>query len=172
MRNLSRSLLALVAFLALAGWGLHAQVISALTPASVQQSRAMANAATGLYGPAGGATACSTVNTSVANNTVTITPPANKYVYVTSVNMDVTADTTGTTQVITISTTNLSGGPYWSGATIAPTAGAMGTFRQIAEAYPTALRSSAPGTAVTFVPSAASLTDTILCMRVAAYFGD
>ncbi len=69
-----------------------------------------------------------------------------------------------------MSTTNLTGGPFWSLATIVPTAGANGTFRQIAEVYATPLKSKAPGTAVTFVPSAAGFTDTIVCTRVAGYF--
>src|SRR5512146_488752 len=137
----------------------------------VTQSTQRLDAATFLQAPAGGATACATVNSSVANNTVTITPPAGQYVYITGVFVDITADTTGTTQVTTLNTTNLTGAPHWSLATIVPTAGANGTFRQIAETYSTPLKSAAPGVAVTFAPSAASLTNTIVCTRVAGYFG-
>jgi hypothetical protein len=71
--------------------------------------------------------------------------------------------------VATLSTTNLSGGPIWSLATIVPTAGANGTMRQISETFPTALKSTVPGTAVTFVPSAQS-AHVIFCARVAGYF--
>lgn len=137
---------------------------------AVQQSASRLDAATGLYGPAGGATSCATVNTTAANNTVTITPPAGQYVYMSGVYVDITADTTGLTGVATLSTTNVTGAPFWSLATIVPTSGANGSFRQLAEVYPTPLRSTAPGTAVTFVPSAQS-NHVIYCIRVAAYFG-
>lgn len=136
---------------------------------AIQQSGTRLDAGTGLYGPAGGATTCATVNTTAANGTVTITPPAGQYVYITSFAMDITADTTGLTGVATMSTTNLTGGPFWSLATIVPTAGANGTFRQISETYATPIKSTAPGTAVTFVPSAQS-NHVIFCTRVGAYF--
>lgn len=163
MRKYLQGILAAVALVALIG--------SAGAQTSVQQSATMANSATGLYGPAGGATTCATVNTTAANGTVTITPPAGKYVYITSIGIDITANTTGLTGVATMSTTNLTGGPFWSLATIIPTAGANGTFRQISETYPTGLKSTAPGTAVTFVPSAQS-NNVIFCTRVAAFFAD
>ncbi len=134
--------------------------------------RARTDAATGLFGPAGGATSCNSVNTSVANNTVTITPPAGLYVYIAGVYIDITSDPTGTTTVATMSTTNVTGAPFWSLATIIPTgtSGAFGNMRQIAESYATPLKSRTAGTAVTFVPSAAGFTDTIVCTRVLAYF--
>jgi len=138
-------------------------------PTAVQQAGARNDAATFLQGPAGGATSCATVNTTAALNTVTITPPAGNYVYITGVYIDITADVTGVTQVATLSTTNLSGGPFWSLATVVPTAGANGTMRQIAEVFPTALKSTVPGTAVTFVPSAQT-NHAIFCARVAGYF--
>ena len=136
----------------------------------VTQSSTRLDAGTGLYGPATGATACATVNTTAANNTVTITPPAGQYVYITGISIDITADTTGLSGLATMSTTNITGSPIWSLATIVPTAGANGTFRQIHETFSTPLRSTAPGTAVTFVPSAQS-NHVIFCTRVAAYFG-
>jgi hypothetical protein len=141
----------------------------AQSPTTVQQSGSRGDVATFLQGPAGGATSCATVNTTAALNTVTITPPAGNYVYVTGVYIDITADVTGVTQVATLSTTNLTGGPIWSLATVVPTAGANGTMRQIAETFPTALKSTVPGTAVTFVPSAQT-NHAIFCARVAGYF--
>jgi len=141
----------------------------AQAPTTVQQAGNRTDAATFLQGPAGGATSCATVNTTAALNTVTITPPAGNYVYITGVYIDITADVTGVTQVATLSTTNLSGGPFWSLATVVPTAGANGTMRQIAEVFPTALKSTVPGTAVTFVPSAQT-NHAIFCARVAGYF--
>ena len=147
---------------------LAAAPVFAQTAQQVTQSAQRLDASTGLYGPAGGATTCATVNTTAANGTVTITPPAGQFVYITGFAMDITADTTGLTGVATMSTTNLTGGPFWSLATIVPTAGANGTFRQISETYSTPIKSTAPGTAVTFVPSAQS-NHVIFCTRVAAY---
>lgn len=137
----------------------------------VQQSGSMLNAATGLYGPAGGATACATVNTTTANNTVTITPTSGNYVYITDVEIDLTGDATGTTGVATMSTTNLTGGPFWSLATLAVATGSGGGgIRNMRSTFPTALKSAAPGVAVTFVPSA-QIANQIVCTRVAAYIG-
>lgn len=137
---------------------------------AIQQSGSRLDTATGLYGPAGGATSCATVNTTAANNTVTITPPSGYYVYITSVNVDISGDATGTTGVATMSTTNLTGGPFWTLATLAVATGSGGGgIRNIHDIYPTGLRSTAPGTAVTFVPSA-QIANQIVCARVSAYF--
>lgn len=152
--------------------------IAALFAASAQAQVANQTTQTGtrldasqfLQGAAGGATSCATVNQSAANNTVTITPPAGQFVYITGLYVDITANITGTTQVATASATNLTGAPFWSLATVVPTAGANGTFRQIAENYAVPLKSTAPGTAVTWVPSAAGFTNTIICPRIAGYF--
>lgn len=159
------SSIALAGFVAiLAGASAQAQVGQ-----QISQTSTRLDAGTGLFGPLGGATACSTVNTTAANGTVTITPPAGQYVYITGVSIDITANVTGLTGQATMSATNVTGTPVWSLATIVPTAGANGTFRQIHETYATPLRSTAPGTAVTFVPSAQS-NNVIFCTRVAAYF--
>jgi hypothetical protein len=139
-------------------------------PTTVQQSASRFDAATFLQGPPAAATLCATVNSTAAAGTVTITPQAGQYVYITGVYIDITADVTGVSQVATLSTTNLTGSPIWSLATIVPTAGANGTMRQISETFPTALRSSVPGVAVTFVPSAQT-NHAIFCTRVAGYFG-
>lgn len=141
----------------------------AQAPTAVQQAGSRPDAAAFLQGPAGGATSCATVNTTAALNTVTITPPAGNHVYITGVYIDITADVTGVTQVATMATTNITGSPIWSLATIVPTAGANGTMRQISETFPTALKSTVPGTAVTFVPSAQT-NHAIFCTRVAGYF--
>jgi hypothetical protein len=142
----------------------------AQAPTTVQQSASRFDAATFLQGPPAAATLCATVNSTAAAGTVTITPQAGQYVYITGVYIDITADVTGVSQVATLSTTNLTGSPIWSLATIVPTAGANGTMRQISETFPTALRSSVPGVAVTFVPSAQT-NHAIFCTRVAGYFG-
>ncbi len=136
----------------------------------VSQTATRLDASLSLSGPATGATACASVNTTAANNTVTITPPSGQYVYVTGVFIDIASDVTGNSQVATMSTTNLTGGPFWSLATLVPTAGANPTHRQISETYSTPLKSTTPGTAVTFVPSAQT-AHVIFCTRVASYFG-
>lgn len=157
--------LILAGLFAISAGSANAQVAQQVT-----QSAQRLDASQFLQTPAGGATACATVNTTAANGTVTITPPAGQYVYITGVYIDITADVTGASQVATMSTTNITGGPIWSLATIVPTAGANGTFRQISESYSTPLKSTAPGTAVTFVPSAQT-NHVIFCTRVAGYFG-
>lgn len=159
---------ALTSLAAVSALALMAGVAQAQVSTQVTQTATPANASTFLQGQAG-ASACSTVNTTTANGTVTITPPAGLYVYITGVYIDITADATGTTSVATMSTTNLTGGPIWSLATIVPTANSVGQFRQIAETYATPFKSRTPGTAVTFVPSA-QIADTIVCVRVAGYF--
>lgn len=136
----------------------------------VTQSAQHLDAATFMQAPAGGATACATVNSTVANNTVTITPSGGQFVYITGIYIDIVSDTTGTTGVATMSTTNLTGGPVWSLATLAAAAGGQASYRQIAEHFTTPLKSRTAGTAVTFVPSA-QIANEIVCTRVAGYFG-
>jgi hypothetical protein len=142
----------------------------AQAPTAVNQSPTRSDAATFLQTMVGGATACATVNSTAANGTVTITPPAGQYVYITGVYIDITSDTTGLTGVATMGTTNITGSPTWSLATLTAAAAGQATMRQIADVFPTGLRSTVPGTAVTFVPSAQS-NHVIFCTRVAGYYG-
>lgn len=137
----------------------------------VTQTEKRLDAATGLFGPAGGATACATVNTTVANNTVTIPAISGKYIYIKGVYIDIRGDATGTTGVATMSTTNLTGGPIWSLSTIAVATVPAGGARQVADVFPGGLKSAATGVAVTFVPSA-QIANEIVCTRVAAYYSD
>ena len=141
----------------------------AQAPTTIQQSGSRTDAAIFLATSLGGATTCATVNTTTANGTVTVTPPAGQYVYITGVFIDLPSDTTGTTGVATLSTTNITGSPVWSLATLAAAAAAGATNRQIAEIYPTGLRAASPGPAVTFVPSA-QIAHIALCIRVAGYY--
>lgn len=146
-----------------------AAVANAQVATQITQTGTMLNASAFNQTIANGATGCATVNTTAANGTVTITPPAGQFVYITNVSIDIASDTTGNTQVATMSTTNISGTPIWSLATIAPTASSAGQFRQISETYATPLKSTAAGTAVTFVPSAQT-NHVIFCTRVAGFF--
>ena len=141
--------------------------------ALVQQSPTKLDAATFMASTPAPATACATVNTTTANGTVTITPPAGQYAYITGVYFDLTADVTGTTNTAVATWANVTNpngsAPVYSLATIVPTAGANGTFRQIAETYNPPLKSTAAGTVVTLTPSA-QLAHTIVCPRVTGYF--
>lgn len=161
-KTLKTLLLGGVAFFAAAA--AQAQVATQVT-----QTGSMLNATAFNQTIANGATGCAAVNTTAANGTVTITPPAGQFVYITNVSIDIVSDVTGNTQVATMSTTNISGSPIWSLATIAPTASSAGQFRQISETYATPLKSTAAGTAVTFVPSAQT-NHVIFCTRVAGFF--
>lgn len=156
--RLSIALLAALLF----GSGAYAQT-------AVQQSLPKLDAATGIYGQANGATSCNTVSQTAANDTITITPPANQYVYLTMLSIQNTTDATGVTQTGTISSTNLTGAPFWSFATALTTV--QGVAPALVEVYPTGLRSTTPGTAVTLVPSATQSAHNYLCMRAAAFFG-
>lgn len=149
--------------------GATASMAYAQQATPVTQSATTSTASQFLQGSLGGATTCSTVNTSAANGTVTITPPAGQFVYVTGVFVDITSNTTSATQQATMASTNLTGSPVWSLATIAPTAGSSGQFRQISETFATPLKSTLAGTAVTFVPSAQT-NNVIFCPRVAGFF--
>lgn len=153
--------IALAAFLALVP-------AVAFSAADVTINPSRGDVATFLQGPAGGSTACSTVNTTVANGTVTITPPAGYYVVITGVYIDVTEDATGLTGTQYFSSTNIVGSPVWSVATVVAST-VTSSVRHIIETYPTGLRSQTAGTAVTLVPSAQS-NHIILCARVAGYF--
>jgi hypothetical protein len=141
--------------------------------AVVNQQASRGDAATFMASTPAPATACATINTTTVNGTVTITPPSGQYAYITGAYIDITANATGTTSAAVMTwagLTNPNGSaPVYSLATIVPTAGANGTFRQIAETYSPPLKSAAPGTAVTLTPSA-QIANTIVCPRVLGYF--
>lgn len=158
--------LALAGIIALLG----VATVQAQVAQQVTQTGSKLDVASGLFGPLGGATTCNSVNTTAANGTVTIRPPGGQFVYVTGVYIDIVSDVTATTQVSTMSTTNLSGAPFWSLATVVNASGQQESFRQISETYTTPFKSTVPGTNVTFVPSA-QIANQIVCIRVAAYFG-
>lgn len=155
--------LTLAGALAVCAGAAHAQISTQVT-----QTGTRLDAATGLAGPLGTTTSCSTVNTTVANNTVTITPPAGQYVYITGFYLDITSNATGSTTVATGSFTNVTGSPVWSLATLAVATASGDQNRQISEVYATPLKSTTPGTAVTWLPSA-QVANQIYCPRVAYY---
>lgn len=112
--------------------------------------------------------ACNTVNTSAP--TLTITPPAGQFVYLTNVSIDITTDATGTSATTYLSSTNITGSPVWSLATLTVAAAVGGmNARQINETYNPPLKATAAGTAVTLVQSAAAAHN-IFCVRATGYY--
>lgn len=140
----------------------------------VTQSATHLDAASFWVGQAAGATACNAVSATSASGTITITPPAGQYVYLTALLLQRNTDATGVTEVPTIATTNISsnGGAtsaVLSAASTLSTTGLTNTGAVIPFGVG-GLKSAAPGTAVTFVPSAAQATHGILCMSAVGYF--
>lgn len=136
---------------------------------TVTQSGFKADAASFAQASAGGRTTCTTTQDTVANLTVTITPPAGQYVYITGVYLEGSANATGASSATVWSSTNLTGNPAWlTNFTTAAAANPSGPLL-VAEIYPTALKSTVAGTAVTIVPSATSAS-AFLCPKVVGYF--
>lgn len=160
--------LATVSALALLPSLAHAQAVT-------QQAATRLDSATFMASTPAPGTACATVNTTAANGTVTITPPGGQFVYITGVYIDITADITGLTSVAVDTWAGLNNpngtAPVYSLATIVPTSGANGTFRQIAEVYSPPLKSASAGASVTLTPSAQS-NHVIFCPRVLGYFAN
>jgi hypothetical protein len=170
MNRLKKVLLAGVAAAALLG----APVAMADAPGtSVTQSATHLDAASFWVGQANGLTACNAVSQTSASETITITPPAGQYTYLTALLLQRNTDATGVTEVPTISTTNISsnGGATAAALSAASALSTTGTTNTGAVIpFPFGLKSAAPGVAVTFVPSAAQATHGILCMSAVGYF--
>ncbi len=161
--------------------GVSALALMAAVPAladtagtSVTQTATHADAAAGWWGQTAGLTACNAVSATSPSATITITPPAGQYVYLTDLIVQINTDATGSTAVPTVSTTNISsnGGATagaFSLATTLSTTGATNTGFVLP--FPVGgLKSAAPGVAVTFVPSATLSSHTIACMSATGYF--
>lgn len=98
--------------------------------------------------------------------TVTCTPPAGQFVYITGISFDVCTNGTGTAaNQVTWTSTNLTGAPIWS-FSIAATASIC---QHWSEPLTTPLKSTAAGTAVTLVSPAAAANNSYHA-RVYAYF--
>jgi hypothetical protein len=138
---------------------------------AVQQSAQKLDAASFYAQNAGGVTTCTASNSTVANNTITITPPAGNYVYLTGLYIQVSpANTTGAASAAGFTSTNLTGSPVWLVNEIAwgTTAPALSMF-ELQEVYPTAIKSTVAGTAVTILPSA-TLASAIVCLHAVGYY--
>lgn len=169
MKNLRKTLLASVAAIALLG----VPVVNADVPGtSVTQTATHLDAASFWLGQAATTTSCNAVSATAASDTITITPPAGQYVYLTNFIMQHSTDATGATEVPTISMTNIStnGGvaAILSAASTLSTTGYTVNFT--IPFGPGGLKSAAPGVAVTFVPSATLSSHTIMCNSVTGYF--
>ncbi len=172
MNTFRASLLAGVAAAALL-WA-PANVLADAAGTSVTQSATHLDAASFWVGQANGLTACNAVSQTSASETITITPPAGQYVYLTALLLQRNTDATGVTEVPTISTTNISsnGGATagaLSAASTLSTTGLTNTGAVIPFGVG-GLKSAAPGVAVTFVPSGAQATHGILCMSAVGYY--
>lgn len=135
----------------------------------VTQSASRADAATFMQMVAGGRTTCSTSQDTVANLTITITPPAGNYVYLTGFYVEGMGNATAATSTTVWSSTNLNGSPAWLTPTIASAAANPTGLISIAEVYPTGMKSTTPGTAVTILPQATTAS-AFLCAHAVGYF--
>lgn len=133
------------------------------------QSGYKADAATFFAQVAGARTTCSTSQDTVANLTMTITPPAGNYVYLTGLYFEGLANATGATSTTVWSSTNLTGSPAWLTPFTATAAANPSGLMSLAEIYPTAIKSTVAGTAVTILPQATSAS-AFLCAHAVGYF--
>jgi hypothetical protein len=131
---------------------------------AVQQSAARADAAA--FDNTTTAANCTTTQVSIANGTITITPPAGNFVYLGSVTAQVANNSTGAASAAALSTTNLTGAPAWL---VNEQAAAAVVAEQVNQVFPTGLKSTAPGTAVTIVPTA-TLASGYLCVQAAGWY--
>lgn len=133
----------------------------------VTQSGSRADAASFYAAPA--ATSCTTSQASIANLTVTITPPAGNFVYLTGLYIEYLANATAAASATLWTATNLTGTPAWLAAVNASGTGVPTGEYLIAETYPTGLRSTVAGTPVTILPQATSAS-TFQCVKAVGYF--
>lgn len=152
MRRLLLSVLALVALCNLA-----------LAQVAVQPSGTKLDAATVMCTITSSGAAAPAVNT---QTTSTCTPPAGQFVYITGISFDVCTNGTGTAaNQVNWTTTNLTGSPVYS-FSVAATASIC---QHWSEPLSTPMKSTAAGTAVTFVSPAAAANNSYVA-RVYAYY--
>ena len=136
---------------------------------TVTQSAYKADAASFFAQSAGGRTTCSTSQDTVANETITITPPAGNYVYLTGLYIEALGNATAATSTTVWSSTNLTGSPAWLTPFTASAAANPTNATYLAEVYPTAIKSTVAGTAVTIVPQATSAS-AFLCAHAVGFY--
>jgi len=129
----------------------------------VQQTATRADAAPVMCTITSSGAAAPAVNT---QTTSTCTPPGSWFVYITGVSFDVCTNGTGSAvNQVNWTTTNLTGAPIYS-FSIAATASIC---QHWSEPFAVPLKSTAAGTAVTFVSPAAATNNSYVA-RVYAYF--
>ncbi len=133
------------------------------------QTAIRADAATFVQMITGGRTTCTTTQDTIANTTITITPPAGQYVYLTGLSIDVFPNATASTSATNWSSTNLTGSPSWLVSTTTAAAANPSVPMLMHETYPTALKSTVAGTAVTIVP-VATTASAYVCARAFGYY--
>ena len=134
----------------------------------VTQSGSRADAAAFYAAPAA-ATSCTTSQASIANLTITITPPAGNFVYLTGLYIEYLANATAAASATLWTATNITGTPAWLAAVNASGTGVPTGEYLIAETYPTGLKSTVAGTPVTILPQATSAS-TFQCVKAVGYF--
>lgn len=134
---------------------------------AVTQSASRADVATFIIGNT--RTSCTTSQDSVANLTITLTPPAGQYVYITGMYFEVAPNATASTSNTLWTSTNLTGSPQWLTGTTTAAAANPSVPYFINEVYPTALKSTVAGTAVTIVPSATTAS-AFICAHAVGYY--
>lgn len=170
--NAKEFLLGGAAAVALLGVGLLAPSVANAQTAQgtiTTQSGYKADAATFFVQQTGGRTSCSTSQDTVANMTITITPPAGQYVYLTGLYITGQGNATGASSTTVWSSTNLTGSPAWVTPFIASAAANPTVVASVNEVYPTAIRSTVAGTAVTILPQATTAS-AFLCAHAVGYF--
>ena len=133
----------------------------------VTQSGSKADASTFYAAPA--ATSCTTSQASIANLTVTITPPAGQYVYLTGVYVEYLPNAPAASSAPLWTATTVPGPPAWLANVTASASSGPTTEFLIAEIYPTGLKSTVAGTPVTILPQATSAS-TFQCVKAVGYF--
>jgi len=170
--NAREFLLGGVAALALGG-GLLVPAEEAMAQATqgtvTTQSGYHADAAGFSQQSTGGRTTCSTTQDTVANETITITPPAGQYVYLTGVYFEVSPNATAASSATVWSSTNLTGNPAWLTNTTTAAAANPSAEYVVQEIYPNGLKSTVAGTAVTIVPNATTAS-AFICAHAVGYF--
>jgi hypothetical protein len=133
------------------------------------QSGYKADAAQFFVQQASGRTGCSASQDSIANLTITITPPAGNYVYLTGLYIEVAPNATASTSAVTWTSTNLTGSPVWLVNTTTAAAANPSAEFIISEQYPTGLKSTVAGTPVTILP-VTTHASSFVCAHAVGYF--
>lgn len=140
----------------------------------VTQSATHSDASNFWIGQANGATSCNAVSQTSASDTLTIPAVAGQYAYLTELVIQISTDATGATAVPTITPAGIgASGGVLANLSAATTLATTGYPVNFAIPMPVGgLKGSAPGTAITFTPSAAMGAHSILCMSAMGFYNN